>query len=310
MDTIDGMRVFAAVVEARSFSAAARTLGISTALASKYVGQLEERLGARLLNRTTRKSSPTEVGSAYYERCTKIISEFDELEQAVNDQHAAPRGVLRVSGPRAFGEDGLVPAVASFMTRYPAITVELLLEERMVDIVAEGFDLAIRVGALEDSSMIARRITDFPYYVCASPDYLAAAGMPETPADLSDHQCVVNTAISPTGQWRFMIDGQERQVTVPARARVNTAPSTATLVRAGLGLGVCLISTVRDDLEAGRLVRVLQSFDAYDRSIYAMYPHARHLSGKVRVFVDHLLDSFQSHRYDGSSSSPGDRGKI
>jgi len=296
MDTIDGMRVFAAVMETGSFSAAARRLGMSKALTSKYVAQLEERLGARLINRTTRRLNATEVGTAYYERCTRILGEIDELEEAVSNQHGAPRGVLRVAAARAFGEDMLVDAIADFMARYPEIVVDLVLDERQVDVVGEGFDLAIRLAALEDSAMIARRIAAYPFIVCAAPEYLAAAGTPATPRALVRHDCIVNAAISPTGQWQFKIDGASVSVTVRARATVNTARATATLVRRGLGVGVCLYSTVREDLAAGRLVRLFGQHDAYDRSVYALYPHSRHLSAKVRLFVDHLMETFKELR--------------
>ncbi len=296
MDTIDGMRVFTQVVALGSFSAAARKLGISKALASKYVGELEKRLGARLLNRTTRKLSPTEVGRAYDPRCRSILGELDELVEAVKDQHGEPRGLLRVAGLRAFGEDLLVDAVAAFAERYPEIMVDITLDERPVDIVAEGFDVAIRVRELEDSAMIARRLAAYPYFICASPAYLDRAGTPSTPRDLAHHDCVVLTPISPTSQWTFRIDGQKTLVAVAARARVNTARAAATLVRRGLGIGLCLYSTVNEDIKAGRLVRLLRAYEAYDRNVYAVYPHSRHLSGKVRLFVDFLLDRFRDLR--------------
>jgi molybdate transport repressor ModE-like protein len=296
MDTIDGMKAFAQVVETGSFTEAARRLGMSTALASKYVRQLETRLGAQLLNRTTRSVSPTEVGTAYWERCNRLIKEFEELEDSVSDQHGQPRGQLRIAGSRAFGEDLLVPAIATFLESYPEISIDLLLDERMIDLVAEGYDVAVRVGALTDSSLIARRIAAYPYFICASPAYLAAQGTPNTPRDLPGHRCIVNTGISPANQWHFAINGQKTQVTVPATVRVNTAQATATLVKAGQGIGLCLYSTVAADLASGALVRVLRQFEAYDRSVYAVYPHSRHLSGKVRAFVDHLLTTFAAAR--------------
>ncbi len=156
--------------------------------------------------------------------------------------------------------------------------------------------MAVRVGELKDSSMIARRIADYPYYLCASPDYLRSAGTPKTPEDLADHGCIVNAHLSPTGQGDFVVDGERRHVSVPVIAKFNTARATATLVRHGRGIGLCLSSTVRADLEAGRLVRLLEDFEAYDRSVYAIYPHSRHLSAKVRAFVEHLLQSFADHR--------------
>lgn len=296
MDTLDGMRAFARVVENGSFTGGARALGLSTALASKYVRQLEDRLGARLLNRTTRSVQPTEVGQAYYERCQRLLLEFDDLEESIGEQQGMPRGLLRVAGPRAFGEDMMVSAVGSFLDTYPDISVELQLDERMVDIVTEGYDVAVRVGELPDSSLIARHIAMYPYYICAAPAYLQAHGTPQTPEELVGHRCVVNAAISPTNQWQFVMNGKKSQIAVPAQAKVNTARAVATLVRAGQGIGLCLHSTVSDDLESGRLVRLLRKFEAYDRNVYAVYPHSLHLSAKVRVFVDHLLETYAAYR--------------
>ncbi|MGY8963814.1 MAG: LysR family transcriptional regulator [Rhodospirillales bacterium] len=296
MDTIDGMRAFARVVETGSFTEAARRLSISTALASKYVRQLESRLGARLLNRTTRSLSTTEVGRAYWDRCTRILKDFEELEDSVADEHGEPRGQLRIAGSRAFGEETLVPAISSFLERYPEISVDLQLDDRTVDVVAEGFDIAIRVGDLQDPSLIARRIAAHPHYMCASVDYLAAYGEPKTPQDLLSHRCIINTGVTPTNQWQFQINGQASQVRVPSSVRVNTERATATLVHAGRGIGLCLYSTVKNDLVSGRLVRVLRKFEASDASVYAAYPRSEHLSGKVRAFVEHLHTTFAAYR--------------
>lgn len=290
MDTLEAMRVFSAVAELGSFSDAARRLGMSKALASKKVGQLEEQLGVRLLNRTTRHVGLTEIGAAYRERCAALVAEVDEAHDMVRSRHGAPRGVLRVAAPRAFGEDVLVPALATFLDAYPDITVDVTLDERRVDIIGEGYDVAVRVDDMPDSSLIIRKITDFPFLICASPDYLAREGIPQYPDDLQGHTCVVLSSVNPTAQWAFEVEGDIKRVTVPTRVRVNTARGVATLVREGVGIGLCLWSTVCDDLEAGRLVRVLEPYDHYDRKIYAAYPHSRHLSGKVRAFVDHLID--------------------
>lgn len=290
VDTLEAMRVFAKVAETGSFSEAARRLGISKALASKQVARLEDRLGVRLLNRTTRRVSPTETGRAYMQRCAALVVEIDDAHDMVRSRHGAPRGTLRVAGPRAFGEDVLAAAMPAFLAAYPEIALELTLEERRVDIVAEGYDVAIRVDDMPDSSLIVRKIVDFPYVLCGAPDYLARAGIPQTPDDLGDHACIVNTAISPTGQWAFNVGRDVRRVTVPARVKVNTARTTATLVRHGVGIGLCLWSNVADDLASGRMVRLLEPYDHYDRKIYAVYPHSRHLSGKVRAFVDHLIE--------------------
>jgi len=290
MDTLEAMRVFAVVAERGSFSGAARHLGMSKALASKKVAQLEEHLGVRLLNRTTRHVGLTETGAAYREKCTALVAEVDEAHDMVRSRHGAPRGVLKVAAPRAFGEDVLIPAMAAFLEAYPDISLDLTLDERRVDIIGEGYDVAVRVDDMPDSSLIVRKITDFPYLICASPDYLAAYGTPQHPDDLGRHRCVVLSSVNPTGHWNFSVDRETLRVQAPTRVRVNTARGVATLVRGGLGLGLCLWSTVSEDLAEGRLVRVLEDYEYYDRSIYAAYPHSRHLSGKVRVFVDHLID--------------------
>jgi DNA-binding transcriptional LysR family regulator len=292
MDTLEGMRVFARVVEAGNFTRAAAQLGLSKALVSKYVGQLENKLGASLLQRTTRRVRPTEIGSAYYERCLKILDDVDDLQTSVHHQQANPRGRLRIAGPRFFGEDPLVDCVQAFLQHYPHISVDLVLEERTVDIVAEGFDIAVRIGGLAESTLIARKIMHYPYAFCAAPSYLARAGTPHSPADLKHHACLVNSIISPTNQWRFIVDGMQTTITVEPRIRINSARSVSALVKAGQGIGLCLLSGVVADIEAGRIVRVLEAFDAYDRHIYAVYPRDRHLTAKVRLFIDHMVETF------------------
>ena len=294
MDTLECMRVYARVVDAGSFSETARRLGISKALASKYVGQLEQRLGVCLLNRTTRKLTPTELGSAYYARCARIVGEVEELEGSLHADHTTPRGHLRIAGPRIFGEDALVACVRAFLEKHAAVTVDLVLEERTVDLVAEGFDLAVRIGELAHTRLIARRITSYRYVLCASPDYIASAGAPATPDALAGHACIVNSTISPTNQWQFIIDGKRRSVGIRPRIRVNCARPVRALALAGYGIGLCLLPTVREDIAAGRLVRLLEAFEAYDRIVYAVYPHSRHVAGKVRAFLDHLVDHFRA----------------
>ncbi len=293
MDTIVGMRVFTKVVDAGSFSGAARQLGISNALASKYISQLEDRLDAQLLNRTTRKVNPTEVGQAYYTRCLDIIERMDELEEAVQFQTGTPRGHLKIAGPRIIGEEVLADCVNDFLSHHDQITVDLVLEERRVDIIAEGFDLAIRIGTLEDSSLIARKLASYQYVICASPEYLKKKITPKHPNDLLDHTCIVNTAISPTNSWDFILDGKRISISVPPRARVNAARPIRKMVLKGHGIGLCLYPTVEADIAAGRLVRILQDFEAYDRSVSVIYPHSRHLAAKVRAFVDHAVVWFK-----------------
>ena len=296
MDTLECMRVYARVVDAGSFSEAARRLGISKALASKQVGRLEQRLGVCLLNRTTRKLTPTEVGTAYYACCARLVGEVEEIEGSLRANSALPRGHLRIAGPRIFGEDALVGCVRAFLDRHTAMTVDLVLEERTVDLVAEGFDLAVRIGDLGDTRLIARKITSYRYVLCASPDYLAQAGVPARPDALAGHACIINSTLSPTNQWQFVVDGNRRMVTLRPRMRVNCARPVRDLALAGYGIGLCLLPTVCEDIAAGRLVRLLESYEAYDRTVYAVYPPSRHVAGKVRAFVDHLVDHFHPSR--------------
>lgn len=289
MHRLDFLRAFAAVVETGSFTAAARRLGLSKALVSKHVGQLEESLGVRLLNRTTRAVQPTEAGQETFRRSRRILDEVADLEEAVHDPQGAVRGHLRIAGPRVFGEDTLVPCAAAFMIRHPAVTLELALEERRVDLVAEGFDLGVRIGELADSGLIARRIAAYRYVLCATPAYLAAAGTPLMPGELAGHAALVNAVITPDNRWEFRVDGRRTVLTVAPRARVNTAGGVRDLALAGHGIGFCLLPNVAADLEAGRLVRLLEAYEAYDRSVHAVYPHARLLPAKVRAFLDHLV---------------------
>jgi DNA-binding transcriptional LysR family regulator len=226
----------------------------------------------------------------------QIVGEVEELEGSLDADHTTPRGHLRIAGPRIFGEDALVGCVQAFLEKHAAITVDLVLEERTVDIVAEGFDVAVRIGELADTRLIARRITWYRYVLCASPDYIARAGAPATPDALVGHACIVNSAISPANQWQFIVDGKRRAVGVRPRIRVNCDRPIRALALAGYGIGLCLLPTVRGDVAAGRLVRLLEAYEAYDRVVYAIYPHSRRLAGKVRAFLDHLVDHFRLSR--------------
>lgn len=293
MDVTEAMRVFVTAVDEGSLSGAGRTLGISPALASKYLGQLETRLGTRLLNRTTRALHLTDEGQAYLPRARAVLDDLDELEASVRARLTQPKGILRIAGSRAFGTDRLADAVAAFMHAHPEVIVDLDLHERLVDIVGEGYDVAIRVNEPKDSSFIARRILRYPYYYCASPAYLEAHGRPASVEDLRRHDCIVNRPLSPESIWRFTVDGQRVSVPIKVRAHTNSAHSTASLVRAGLGIGICLHSTVIDDLNAGRLVTLFEEENDYDRSVWAIYPTAKHLSARVRFFVDFLVDYFR-----------------
>jgi len=290
MDTLTGMRTYAAVVETGSFTQAAERLGISKALTSKYVGQLEEHLGVRLLNRTTRKLNVTEAGQAYYQRCRQLLDDLDELEAAIRQQQASPQGRLRIAAPTTFGEGFLTRIVAEYLKRQPGVSVELVLADRFVNIVEEGFDLAVRIGSLADSSLIARRLAPMQVVPCATPGYLETAGWPHHPRELAQHNCVIDTNIEQPEQWLFQEDGKKLRVSIDGRFRVNSAQAVREMLLAGEGIGLCPRYVVEADLQAGKLVLLLTNYLATEYGIYAVYSHSRHLAAKVRTFVDFLAE--------------------
>jgi len=295
VDRFDNMRVFAKVVESGSFTGAAQRLGISASMVSQHVKELEERLAVRLLNRTTRKVSVTEVGRAYYERCTRLLADLEEIEHAVSDMHAAPRGELRINATPSFGILHLAPAIADFTARFPAISVELTLSERPVDLIAEGFDVAVRVEEMPDSSLIARQLAPCRMVVCGAPSYLERHGMPRTPADLTAHNCLTaaGNVLPYYRAWHLTAaDGSALNISPIGNLRTNSGAVLKVAALAGHGL-VCLPTYfVGDALQSGRLVTVLDDYIAPPLTLRALYPHNRHLSAKVRAFVDFLVGRF------------------
>ena len=293
MDVLTGMRTYAAIVTTGSFTAAAERLGISKALTSKYLGQLEEHLGVRLLNRTTRKLNMTEAGQAYYSRCRQLLDELDELEAAIRDQQEAPQGKLVISAPTTFGEARLTRAIAEYLDQHPRVVIELLLADRYVSLVDEGFDLAIRIGNLADSSLIARRLTSTPIILCAAPGYLAQAGTPQHPAELQSHHCIIDTNFDSPENWPFHVDGKRVSIKINGQFRVNNALAAREMALAGQGIALCPGYVLEKDLKAGRLTALLDHYNPLDYGIYAVYPHNRHLAAKVRSFVDFLIRHFE-----------------
>ena len=289
------MRVFAKVVESGSFTGAATRLGISASMVSQHVKELEERLAARLLNRTTRKVSLTETGRAYYERCTRLLTDLEETERAVSDMHAAPRGELRVNATPSFGILQLAPAIADFTERFPAISVELVLSNRFVDLIEDGFDVAVRVGEVPDSSLIARRLAPCCMVICGAPSYFERHGTPQTPADLTTHNCLTatGTGLAYYRVWHLTAaDGTALNISPMGDLRSNSGGVLLVAALAGNGL-VCLPTyMVGDALRSGRLVTVLDDYIGPPWTLRALYPYNRHLSAKVRVFVDFLVARF------------------
>lgn len=304
MDTVTRMQAFIGVVEAGGFSAAARRAAKSKALISKYVKDLEDELGVRLLNRTTRQLSLTEVGQAYYREATDILQRIDDLADSVRDTHKEPRGLLRVSAPRSFGDAELGQAIMDFLVEQPQITVDLRLDDRFVDLVEEGFDVAIRITELADSSLIARRLADFRSVLTASPAFLADRPRPGHPNDLAGAPGIIDTNYRGRHNWVFQKDGERITVAMQPRVEVNSPEVARAAALAGLGYARLPWFTAREALADGRLVGLLEDWEPRSSAIYAVYPHRRHLSGKVRVFVDYMVGWFEGCRDKGFTAVP------
>ena len=285
------MAVFAQVVEEESFSGAARRLGLSKSSVSKHVTQLEERLGAQLLHRTTRRLSLTEVGRAFYERCAQIVREVEEAELEVGNAQEAPQGLLKLNAPMSFGHLRLAPVIAEFLGQHPRLRVEMVLDDRVVNAIEGGFDVTIRVApALADSSLIARRLAPNRVVVCGSPDYLARRGVPRTPADLVRHACLLYTYVAPGDAWHFVGPQGGEWVPVSGSFRANNGDVLREAAIAGLGLVQIPSFIVGPDLARGALQAVLVPFEDRSTAIWALYSPTRHLSTKVRAFLDFLAE--------------------
>ena len=297
MDTLTAMKVFCSVVENDSLAGAARTMNVSPSVVSKQLSALEDRLGVRLLNRTTRRVSVTEVGAAYYERCKRIIADVDEAEVAVSRAHTAPRGLLKITAPSTFAHRHVAPHVPSFIDRYPEVQVQVLISDRIVDLVDEGVDLAIRIAQLRDSSLIARRLAPNHRAIVASPEYLKTWGIPERPEDVRGHAAITYPPGSQLNDWHFLEDGQEKVIRMGGTIALNNGDAILWTVRAGGGLAMLAAFMTGEYVKDGRLVPVLEEYVREDVPIYAVYPSSRHLSPKVRAFVDFLIETYGPRPY-------------
>ena len=288
MDLVDGMRAFSQVVATGSFTAAGDRLGLSNKLVSKYVAQLEEHLGTRLLNRTTRSQSLTEAGALYYDRCVELLGDLEALESTIRSQVDHVRGRLLITAPTTFGELHVAPLIVPFLAAYPDVVVDLRLTDRYVNLVDEGFDLAIRIGALESSALIARKISNARAVLCASPDYLAAAPVLTHPQELSRHRCIADLNFRNGASWPFHIDGHRSDITITPALSVNSAAAARVFALEGGGVVLSPSYVVGPDLRSGALVEVLAAFTRIDLPVHAVYNSARLVAPKVRAFVDFL----------------------
>lgn len=297
--------VFAKVVEAGSFIGASRELEMPKSTVSRKVAELEERLDARLLQRTTRKLSLTDAGRTFYRYAARVVAEIEAAELAVARMQETPRGLLRVTAPLNFRNLG--PIVATFLERYPEVQLELVCSDRVIDLVDEGFDVAVRAGPLADSALIARRLGALESLIVASKAFLAEHGTPEQPRDLERFDCVVFGGGADRSSWRLEGDGASVTVEVKTRLVVNDFDLLGDAVVAGLGIAMLPLWRCAEALRAGTLVRVLPRWGPPKVPLHALYPSTRHLSPKVRAFLDHLAETMTPGPWEPGPASRGDR---
>ncbi|OUR84649.1 LysR family transcriptional regulator [Colwellia psychrerythraea] len=293
MDTLDGLKTVVAVVETNSFTAASDRLGISKALVSKYVGEVENQLGIRLFNRTTRQLALTDSGRRYYEQAIILLEQFSAMVDNVTGEQTAPRGLLRISAPVTFGEMRLAPLLPKFIALYPDLTIELVLTNGAIDMLEEGIDVRLRIGGVDDSNMIARHLTNFPLVLSASPNYVQANGLPITPEQLREHQCIIDSNFRIGKQWPFISPkGQAETINVQSGVAVNSPQAVREIAIADGGIAMTPNFIVEDALADGRLLRVLPEYTTLEFGLFAIYPHRKYVAKKVRCFIDFVLEQF------------------
>ncbi|PKP84249.1 MAG: LysR family transcriptional regulator [Alphaproteobacteria bacterium HGW-Alphaproteobacteria-2] len=294
MDRLTEMEAFATVVDLGGFTDAARKLGISKSAVSKHVASLETRLGARLLNRTTRRVSPTEIGLAYYDRAQRVLNDAGEADAMVSSMQAAPSGLLRISVATDFGVNHVSPVLGDFLLRYPEITVNMVLNNRYVELISEGFDLAIRVGEMDDSSLRARKLTETTRRLVAAPAYLEQFGRPQRIDDLNEHKLLHFTNQSNGNVWKLTApSGEKRQVRATGWLTVNDGQSLLNAAVAGLGIAYLPSFLYHEKLTEGAIVDAMPELPQECQGIYAVYPPGRYVQPKVRAMIDFLAEVFR-----------------
>ncbi|KQT66190.1 MULTISPECIES: LysR family transcriptional regulator [unclassified Aureimonas] len=295
MDTLTRMRAFIAVIENEGFSAAARKTGRSKALLSKYVRELEDELGVLLINRTTRQIALTGAGEVYLSRASAILADLESLNEEAREATGEAKGRIRISAARTFGDAEFGRSLVDFAVEHPAISLDIHLDDNFVDLVEEGFDMAVRMTRLSDSAMIARRLAPLDSVLCASPDLVAKVGRPTHPNQLSDKPAVIDSNSRMFSNWTFRdpATGDPLPVAVSGQFTANSPVTVRAAVRAGLGFALIPEFVVRADIAAGRLVTVLDDYMPKDAGIYAVFPHRRHLPTRVRLLVDYLAIWFR-----------------
>ena len=295
MDRIDAMQAFVAVADLQGFAPAARKLGLSPSAVTRLIAALEERLGARLLQRTTRQVTLTDAGSRYLERARRILADVEEAEDAVEGEQIKPGGRLVISAPVGFGRLHVSPMVSAYLKRYPEVGADLRLSDRVINLVEEGVDLAVRIGHLPDSTLVARHVGEMRRIVVAAPEYLKAHGEPKRPAEIAAHDTIQFGAMTAAPDWRFVEDGHEIRVSPTPRFATNSADAAIQHAEAGGGLTRVLAYQAAASLKAGRLKIVLAKFEQPPLPIHIVYPTSRLLSAKVRTFIDLVTEISDWH---------------
>jgi DNA-binding transcriptional LysR family regulator len=293
MDTLDGLKTVIAVVETNSFTAASDRLGMSKALVSKYVGEVETKLGIRLFNRTTRKLALTEAGRCYYEQSLILLEQYSVLIDNVTGEQSNPRGLLKISAPVTFGEMQLSAILPKFLKHYPELKIELVLTNGAIDMLEEGIDVRIRIGGLDDSNMIARHLKTFPLVLSASPEYIKKNGLPKTPEEVAEHQCIIDSNFRIGKQWPIISpEGVADTISVSSSVAVNSPQAVREIAIAGGGIAMCPEFIVEDAIRDGRLITILPEYTTLEFGLFAIYPHRKYVAKKVRCFIDFMLEEF------------------
>ena len=312
-DRVLAMETLVRAADGGSLSAAARSMGKSLAAVSRTLTSLEERLGVRLLHRSTRKLTLTEAGTAFYDSAKRILGEIEEAELSLGARASAPRGTLNVTAPLLFGRLHIAAVVLEMLESHREVGAHLMLTDRNVSLAEEGIDVAVRIGRLEDSSLVARKLGEVPRVVCASPSYLLRHGTPKSPEELRGHECLRFGALTPGREWAFARDGKDVRVAVGSRLTCNVGEPVIDAARAGVGVVMALGYQVAEDLGAGRLVRVLQAFELPPLPIHALYQSPRLMAVRVRVFLDLLTLRIPQRLHDAmrpaAPAKPRDPGK-
>lgn len=296
MDRLTSLAVFGRVVETGGFSAAARKLNMSTTMVANHIQSLEERLGVRLLNRTTRRVSLTETGRYYYDHSSRILAELEDIDRAAGALNSTPRGKLKIYATTAIARF-LAPVMDEYLKLYPTVAIDFDIGERMIDMIEEGYDLAIRATLLPDSTLISRKLTSWRHFLVCSPEYLDRHPAPEEPSDLKDHNCLQYAYYANGVQWRFNDQsGSAHEVKVAGTVVSNSAETLRHLAIGGQGLFLAPSFVVAEDIDAGRLIKLMPRFQAPESLIAAVFPDRSHMPSKARLFIDLLVERFTEHR--------------